>query len=174
METEGTPVTIRDYSDADYPACRALWAELAEYHNVLYSNLRRSGEDPAAGWDYFLRDSERRGTWVAEVDGTIVGLVGLLMHGPEHAEVEPIIVTEAYRGCGIGGKLMQQVVTAVKKAGARFLSIRPGARNQPSISCFARLGFDHVWTVELVRELKSGHGIDWHPGMNVDGTELLI
>jgi L-amino acid N-acyltransferase YncA len=174
METGGTPVTIREYRDTDYPACRALWSELVEYHDELYANLRQSGEDTAAGLDHFLRDPELRGTWVAEVDGAVVGLIGLLMHGPEHAEVEPIIVTATCRGNGIGGRLMQQVVAAAEKADARFLSIRPGARNRPSISCFTRLGFDHVWTVEMIRKLQPGPDIDWRPGMNVDGTELLI
>jgi hypothetical protein len=51
----GSPATseiiIRDYVESDYGACRSLWAELTEYHRVIYGDPSIGGDDPGAGFD---------------------------------------------------------------------------------------------------------------------------
>jgi hypothetical protein len=69
---------VRGYAEGDYRACRALWAELTEYHRSIYRDPSISGDDPGAGFDGYLATPQRIGSWVAESRGRIVGLTGLL------------------------------------------------------------------------------------------------
>ena len=174
MPTDGelSDIVIREYRDSDYPVCRELWAELVRYHQVLYQTLFSGSDDPGRGFDKYLKNPIRRGTWVAELYGNVVGMGGLYVESEAHGEVEPMIVSEKYRGKGIGGALMKQIVTEAEKTGTRFLSITPGARNEKSLSAFARMGFKNVWTVQLIRELKRESGIKWRPGLKIYDNEL--
>ena len=165
-------VEIREYRDSDFNACRSLWAELVLYHRDIYDSLDMGGSDPGLGFEQYLEDPLRVKTWVALFDGKIVGLAGLLLNTDEHSEVEPIIVSEKYRGRRIGSALMKRVIAAAEQTGARFLSIRPGARNEKSFSRFVRLGFDRVWTIELTRDLKPELGMKWLPGLKIHDNEL--
>ena len=72
----GSPATpeivVRDYADSDYGACRSLWAELTEYHRSIYGDPSIGGDDPGAGFDDYLAESRRTGSWVAEFRGGVV------------------------------------------------------------------------------------------------------
>lgn len=67
---------------------------------------------------------------------------------------------------------MRHIITKAEKTSTRFLSIKPGVRNKNSIAAFIRLGFRHIWTVELVRELKTEPGIKWIHGLKIHDNEL--
>ena len=68
---------VRNYAEGDYFACRSLWAELTEYHRIIYGDSTIGGDDPGAGFDDYLAESPRMGSWVAESHGRVVGLTGL-------------------------------------------------------------------------------------------------
>jgi hypothetical protein len=70
-------VIVRDYGEGDYGACRSLWAELTEYHRSIYGDPSIGGDDPGAGFDDYLAESQRTGSWVAESHDRIIGLTGL-------------------------------------------------------------------------------------------------
>ena len=89
-------IDIREYRESDYDACRTLWAQLSRHHALIYSDPAIGGEDPGCGLDTYLSSPDRRATWVATVDGTVVGMTGLLGAGAE-AAVEPAIVAEDFR-----------------------------------------------------------------------------
>src|SRR6266568_5659081 len=81
-DSPATPeLIVRDYAEGDYRACRALWTELTEYHRSIYGDPSIGGDDPGAGFDGYLATSQRIGSWVAESDGRVVGLTGLLDRG---------------------------------------------------------------------------------------------
>ena len=82
--------TIREYRQRDYPTCRALWVELTERHRHIYGDPAIGGDDPGRGFDEYLANADRRATWVAEVDGNVVGMAGLVARGDE-AAVEPLV-----------------------------------------------------------------------------------
>ena len=165
-------IKIREYQDSDFETCRSLWAELVEYHQCIYEADSLGGDDPGQGFERYMANPLRRGTWVAEINGKVVGLVGLLVESEEHSEVEPIVVSGPYRGQGIGGVLMRRVVAEAEKSGTRFLSIRPGVRNKNGLAAFTRLGFNRVWTVQLIRELKPTSIKKWLPGLKIHDNEL--
>jgi GNAT superfamily N-acetyltransferase len=133
-------VTVREYTDNDYLACRQLWVELTEHHRRIYGDPSIGGDDPGAGFDDYLATSARAQSWVAESHGGVVGLTGLFDHGVS-GEVEPVVVSEGCRQRGIGRALVDHVVKEATQRGYEYLSIRPVARNVAAIERFTRPAF---------------------------------
>lgn len=109
-------VIVRDYASGDYDACRFLWAELTEYHRSIYGDPSIGGDDPGAGFDDYLAEPQRVGSWVAESDGQVIGLTGLFDRGTS-GEVEPAVVAEAARGRGVGRLLISRVAEEARGRG---------------------------------------------------------
>jgi GNAT superfamily N-acetyltransferase len=165
------PVAIRGYRPGDIDACRGLWAELTEHHRRIYGDPSIGGDDPGAYFDTYLATPERAGSWVAVVDGAIVGLTGLFDHG-DSGEIEPVVVTEGRRGQGIGRALIDHVVAQGRARGYTHLAIRPVARNRAAIEAFHAAGFrtlgGHVdLTMDLARRAH-----DWLHGGRLHDLEL--
>ena len=163
--------TIRVYSDQDYRACRALWVELTERHREIYGDPTIGGDDPGRGFDAYLANPQRRITWVAEADGNVVGMAGLILHGDE-GEVEPVVVASSYRSQGIGRQLVDCAVAHAREIGVRFLSVRPVARNLEAFSFFVEAGFNTVGHIDLFQDLDPSAGRQWKPGIVIHGNAL--
>lgn len=163
--------TIRPYQPRDYPVCRALWVELTQHHREIYHDPTIGGTDPGQGLDLYLANPQRHTTWVAETDGQVVGLAGLIVHG-EEAEVEPVIVTARWRSRGMGGLLVREAIAHAKQSGIRFLSVRPVARNWEAIGFFVEAGFDIVGHIDLFQDLTPDAGRQWKAGMFLHGKQL--
>ena len=132
-------LTIRDYRPADLEACRALCAELVQHHRDIYEDQTIGGNDPGRSFDDYLKNPQRHGTWVAEKSGGIIGMAGLLVLSNKDGEIDPVVVTVPERSRGTGEALVRHAVDAARKAGVRFLSIKPVARNSRAISLYVRL-----------------------------------
>lgn len=174
MTQKKTPVeiNIRAYRQAEYAACRALWIELMEYHQKLYRFPVPAEAYPGKGFDDYLKEPARKGTWVAEVGGEVVGFTGLLVSDDVRGEVEPIIISERHRGQGIGRRLINRVIQEAEKLDSVLLTIKPGARNIESITKFVHFGFDRVGDIELIKVLKAERDIKTLPGIKVNGIDL--
>ena len=142
-------VSIRAYRPDDLVACRGLWRELTQHHRDIYDNQDIGGVDPGGYFDsVYLRDARLAASWVAEIDGEVVGLTGMLVEGDE-AEIEPVVVAAQHRSGGIGGPLIQHVIAEARARGLGCIKIRPGARNADDIRCFFGHGFDVVGLFEM-------------------------
>ena len=167
----GPELIVRDYAEDDYHACRALWAELTEYHRRIYGDPSIGGDDPGAGFDGYLATPQRVRSWVAESDGRVVGLTGLLDHGTS-AEVEPVVVTEAARDRGIGRRLISRVVEEALARGHEYLAIRPVARNIAAIQRFHAAGFRTLGGhVDLTMDLAARRH-QWLPGASLHDLDF--
>lgn len=166
-------IIIREYNDSDYDACRSLWEEMAEYHADLYEDTSIMRDDTGSGFDEYLDRADRIGTWIAKAEGHVAGVAGLLRSREMlEGEIEPVIVTMALRGNGIGSKLVHHVVAEAKNRKLRFLRIRPVARNVRAISLYVRLGFDLLGYVDLFQELASTSNRKWKSGIEILGQKL--
>lgn len=143
-----TDATVRAFRPPDRPRCRALWCALVERHREIYGDPTIGGDDPGGELDEHLRHPHLRGLWVAEREGRIVGLCGLLMEGDE-SELEPVVVDPAYRGAGVGAGLVQRAIEESRRLGARYVNVRPVARNLEAIRFFRREGFRLLGRIEL-------------------------
>ena len=166
-------IIVREYQKSDYDACRSLWGEMAQHHAEIYKDPSITGDDPSRGFDEYLGRVDRIATWVAEVEGQVTGVVGLLRSREMlEGEIEPVIVTSALRNNSIGSTLIRYIVAEAKKRKIRFLRIRPVARNVKAISLYVRLGFDLLGYVDLFQDLSPELGREWKQGINIHGCEL--
>jgi ribosomal protein S18 acetylase RimI-like enzyme len=157
---------IRPYSEDDLEVCRALWAELTQHHRDLYGDQSIGGTEPGLQFDAHRDRADLVGLWIAEEDGNPVGLTGLLLQGDE-AQIEPVIVTAARRGNGIGDALLRHARAEAIARDARFLSVMPVARNTRAIKKFISAGFTTVGLIDLFEDLRPGER-DWLPGFAPD------
>ena len=165
-------IVIREYRESDSEACNSLYAELTRHHAEIYGDPTISGTDPGRGFRPYMENPRRHGTWVAEVEGKVVGMAGLLVHSKDEAEVEPVVVTAAHRSRGIGSLLVDRVVEETRKTGIRFLSIRPVVRNERALSLYVRLGFDTIGFIDLLQDLSNRYDRKWKPGIEIHGNKL--
>jgi GNAT superfamily N-acetyltransferase len=167
-------ITVRDYRDSDFDACRSLYGEMAQHHADIYEDPSIAGDDPGRGFDVYMKRADRCGAWVAESDGKIVGFTGLLdVVGEEGvAEIEPVITASASRSQGIGTRLIEHVVNEAKIKGFRFLTIRPVLRNEKAFALYVRLGFNHVGSIELFQDLSPESARKWKSGIEICGRKL--
>lgn len=171
-DSPATPeVIVRDYADGDYGACRSLWAELTEYHRSIYGDPTIGGDDPGAGFDDYLAGPQRTGSWVAESDGRVIGLTGLLDRDTS-GEVEPVVVAGAARGQGIGRMLISRVAGEARARGYEYLAIRPVARNVAAVRRFHAAGFQTLGGhIDLTMDLAARRH-EWLPGAGLHGLDF--
>jgi len=159
---------IRNYLEGDREQCRYLWRELTEWHREIYQDPTIGGEHPE---DYFDRHLVKVGSdklWVAVHDSRLVGLVGLIVEENE-AEIEPLIVSKAYRGKGIGKQLIEKVISEALRIGVKFLTVKPVARNMKTIKFLYELGFRNLGHIELFMDFSD---YVWKPRLEVFGCKF--
>jgi N-acetylglutamate synthase-like GNAT family acetyltransferase len=152
---------VRGYEPRDLDACRGLWVELTQWHRDIFNAPEIGGDDPGRAFDEHLAKVGAENIWVAEVDGLLAGLAGLI---PDVPELEPIIVAEQHRGHGIGRLLAEAVISAAREGGARTVQVRPVARNVEAIRFFHELGFDVLDQVQLSMDIVDRERDPWIPG----------
>lgn len=171
-DTKGL-VTIRRYRPDDLESCRSLWVELTEWHRQVCQSPEIGAPDPARYFDAHLDRVGPERVWVAEVGGRVVGMAGLVP-GEHEAELEPLVVSERYRGSGIGRKLVKVVVEAARTTGVNHLKVRPVARNELAIRFFHREGFDVLGQIDLLMDLRSTERQDWRVGERIANRDFRV
>lgn len=174
METPSLgPIVIRHYQPSDLGACRALWEELTEWHRQIYDSPDIGGPNPGLLFDEHLERVGAEQIWVAESDGKVVGMAGLILEGDE-AELEPISISQAFRRTGVGRQLAQAVITAARAAGMPLIKVRPVARNASAIRFFHDLGFDTLGQLELFLDLKPEADRRWQAGERIANRDFRL
>lgn len=175
MENQSTDpsITIRPYRPEDLESCRALWVELTEWHRHIYQSPGIGGPEPGRHFDEHLNRIGPEHIWVADAGGRVVGLAGLIP-GEEEAELEPLVVSEPYRGLGIGRQLATAVIAAARARGVHQLKVRPVARNESAIRFFHELGFDILGHIELFMDFGPADRQLWKPGERMAGRDFSV
>ena len=163
--------TIRRYRTEDLEQCRTLWADLTEWHRRLYGDETIGGSNPGAAFDAHLAEVGPERIFVAEQDGRILGMAGMVVHGGK-VELEPLSIRAGCRGAGIGRELGEAVLAAARAEGARQVFVRPTGRNADAIRVFHALGFDIVSRIELVHDLADDPR--WRDGEDYAGRRFRV
>lgn len=100
------------------------------------------------------KNSQLSQIWVACSDKAILGLCGLLVYEGE-SEIEPLVVDPDHRNLGIGSVLVERAISRSRELGAKFVNVRPVARNVDAIRFFHRAGFGLLGRLELSIALNS-------------------
>jgi len=171
-------LSIRQYEEADYNACRnRLWPQLTERHREIYNAPGIGGDDPGSDFDDHLRNVGPSRLWVAELDGEVVGLTGLIVGAANEiepmSEIEPLVVDKAYRGSGVGSAMIDFLKVYVGTNDLPEIVVRPVARNKLMLEFMKKQGFDTLGIVELIMRDESGPS-NWAYGAEVSGVSFKV
>ena len=159
-------IALRAAREADLPQIAAIWN-----HEVLSSDSTTDTEprDPAAQCEWFAWHTERYPVVVATVatsgpehDGEVVayGSLSPYRRKPAFARTveDSVYVACAYRGAGLGGLILAELVQRARALEHHSIVARITARNAPSLRLHARHGFREIG-VERESAYKLGR---WH------------
>jgi N-acetylglutamate synthase-like GNAT family acetyltransferase len=163
---------IRPFRSDDTEPCRDLWIHLTNRHREIYESPAIGGDDAGRQFDQHLERVGPDRLWVADVDGEVVGLTGLIVEGAE-GELEPLIVEPNHRGGGIGAALTAAVVKAAEVAELRYLNVRPVARNAEAIRFFHDRGFGVLGHIEMFMNL-GGDETRWRSGERLADRDFRV
>ena len=169
---------IRTYRDTDLGTCRGLWVQLTEWHRTIYDSPGIGGDDPGKQFDGHLKRVGTDHIWLAESNGDVVGMAGLI-HEPDEGtegtiEMEPIIVTPAARGTGVGRLLVEHVIDVARSLDERDLNVRVVGGNAEAIRFYHDLGFDTIGYIELFRDTRPLDDQPWHKGETIADRRFRV
>lgn len=165
--------TLRNYEPTDLAACRELWVVLTERHREIYSAPWIGGSDPGLQFDDHLGRVGAGQLWVAEADGRVVGLSGLILEDGE-AELEPLVVAPEWRGRGIGRLLLAEARAAAVSSGATSFKVRAVARNAEAIQFYRAAGLNVLGFIEMFEDLREDSPARWVAGETIAGATFLV
>jgi phosphinothricin acetyltransferase len=112
---------------------------------------------------WFDDHGPRNPVLVAVVDGKVCGWASLSKWSTRCAYEDTVEISvyvgQEYRGCGIGKKLMQEVLAAGDKTGLHAVISRITSGNTVSIRLHEQLGFEHIGVMKEVGK-KFGRMLD--------------
>lgn len=140
-------ITIRQATAADCPRMMELVHELAVYE--------RAPEAVTVTLEHFIESGfgDKPVWWalVAEADGVVVGFALYYIRYStwkgQRMYLEDILVTEAWRGKGIGSLLMDKLITIAKEKGYSGMLWQVLDWNEPAINFYKKYkaSFDPEW-----------------------------
>ena len=154
--------TVRGYEPRDLEACRGLWVELTQWHRDIFDAPEIGGDDPGRAFDEHLAKVGAENIWVAEVDGQVVGLAGLIpdvRRARARRRRQAASRTTESAGCS-RKRSSRRLVRAVRER-SRFA--RSPATSRP-IRFFHELGFDVLDQLQLSMDLVDRERDPWIPG----------
>lgn len=127
------------------------WAPLqgelvALAHAALLEMFRGSASFGMSPLSDFQRIVESGATiWRVLLDDTrIAGLVQAVVSGARQGELRTVARAPAYRGFGLGARLVAEGLQVMRDSGARDIELSVEARNQQALALYRRFGFEVV------------------------------
>lgn len=166
---------IRSYDDEDLQTCRELWVYLTEHHRELYNSPGIGGDNPGLQFDDHLARVGAEHIWLAEAEGTVVGMAGLIPENPDgSAELEPIVVLPEARGRGVGQELVEHVLRVAREKGSREVVVRAVGRNAESMRFYHEMGFDTLGYVEFIHDFRPIAEQPWRLGERIADRRFRV
>jgi GNAT superfamily N-acetyltransferase len=144
-------IRIRKSRPDDAPVLADLWHEMATFHAKLdpYWRIRRDCEKGYVPYVEEVAKSKDKAVFVAHDDGKLVGFVLLHLESrarvfveKEHGLIVDLAVTEGYRRCGIGERLVSRAVRWFKSRGVATMEVRFATANALSTAFWHKMGFE--------------------------------
>ena len=119
-----------------------------EFEDILRISELEMECFPKEPWSYrMLADSFENENFVGilcEENGEIAGYGGVTV-GYDTADIDNIAVSERYRGCGMGGVLLEELVRAARERGAAKIFLEVRVSNAVAMSLYLKHGFKGVY-----------------------------
>jgi len=163
-------VVIRDYRKEDLPAVKWLMLQyLPRFYDDIDESFSESlTEAHEKGYDPFGYFTKAKRVWIAEIEGEVVGMMSVSIKRGDSVKISPILIDEAYRGRGIGRKLIERLVQFVEENNLRKIYCTVAIQNTGTLAFFDRLGFIREGYLE--QQYKGGMTevvYGWFPGKEI-------
>ncbi|MCX7801652.1 MAG: GNAT family N-acetyltransferase [Meiothermus ruber] len=122
----------------DSPIARALIAELDAVLEPLYPPKSRHG------YSVEKLIQQEVAFFVAYLNGQPVGCGGVQLFGEEYAELKRMYVRPAFRGQGVGKRLLTHLQAYAYERGLRVLRLETGIFQTEAIGLYQRFGFRRI------------------------------
>ena len=131
-------IVIREICRRDYAAAAVIWREVLDIRNATDEHVAETYEA--------MRLDDRYVTWVAEAEGSIVGLAAAVKvlaigHPGGYVKMNGIGVLPEYRRQGIGKKLMEQVERFAVEQGAPYVGLASGISRAEAHAFYGNSGY---------------------------------
>jgi ribosomal protein S18 acetylase RimI-like enzyme len=139
-------VLVREASATDLDALMGLYGQLT---GPPREPVREPPPDPHEAIAQIISDPARS-LLVAELDGTVVGTVDLLIapnlthRAQPWALVENVVVAESARRLGVGRALMQHAMELAREAGCYKVNLISGNERTGAHDFYRSLGFEAI------------------------------
>lgn len=139
---------------ADLPALADLLYELF----TLESDFRPEREKQLAGLSLILDNPQIGRLFALKVDGRVAGMANALVtvstaQGAPVLLLEDVIVGAAYRGDGLGRRLVEHVCAWAQAQGMARVTLLADRANAPALAFYERLGFEPSAMTVLRKQL---------------------
>ncbi|BCJ91450.1 N-acetyltransferase [Terrihabitans soli] len=129
---------LRQPTAADIPALAHLMTELG---------YPTSPDEMATRMDA-IRDRTDYGTFLADEDGVIAGVIGVtvapaLYRSDLNGAIVTLVVSSKFRGRGIAPLLVSRGEEWLREKGAMRATVQPNIRREDAHRLYARLGYEH-------------------------------
>ena len=134
-----------DFATADdLDSMADLLAELF----TLESDFKPERRKQIAGLRLILNNREVGQLFVLRVDGRVAGMANALFtvstaEGRRVILLEDVIVKSAYRGTGLGRRLVEHILAWAAANGLPRVTLLADKDNAPALAFYERLGFEH-------------------------------
>ena len=133
-------VIIRKLRKEDYKAVAAIWRDVLDIP-VTDDELNRTYDK--------MNGDERYATFVAEADGTVVGLVTMVTalaigHPNGYTKVNGLGVLKEYRNKGIGKLLMKQAEKEAVANGTGYIGLASGFSRKNAHRFYEQMGYQRT------------------------------
>ena len=143
-----TDFIIRNAQIEDYPAVRRIFNQVQTLHVEWRPDIYKPNEDLLPP-DAFRKLVDGKNFYVAEMNGTVVGILELLfrhIESPAHVTrnivfIDSMAVDEAYRGMGVGHLFFEKVKEIKEQNHLDGIELQVNARNKAAYEMYAHYGF---------------------------------
>lgn len=125
-----------NYENKDFIA---LCNELDEYLNIAIG-----GESKREKYKKYNNLDTMDYVVVAYDEGFPAGCAALRRYSDSEVEVKRVFVKKGYRGCNVGGKLLEQLIGHAKSKCYSRMILETGAFLEASVRLYARYGFERI------------------------------
>jgi len=151
--------TIREARPEDFESVFALVLELRDHFGDGHKPI--NSEVVGATYRRFL-DHKDQYIYVAEVEGKVAGLLNMfivdsLYENKPSAYIDLLIVTEGYRGRGLGRMLLDEAFARAVERGCCEIGVDTTNDNERAIRFYSEYGFNQS-SVMFDKELDTGGG----------------
>lgn len=144
-------VIIRRAAESDAVSIGELWEKLVAFHHQLDQQLPVAAEDGGSLYARFISDkldsshthilvAEHNGRIVGFTVGVIVDMVPDMFHQTTGGYLTDIFIEDAYRGSGIGRRIVDQLTDWFRSRGVDYFEWYVAANNPAGQAFWRTLG----------------------------------